>query len=134
MWRTIIVREAERLTRLINEVLDLAKIESGSMEWGMQRVDVRDLVQEAEDSVRQLFEDSEVWLGHVLPDTPLWLNGDRDRLVRQHGLHGRERGRPPALLAGARQRPHQRLRPGARNAMGRAGLCVGCRCLAGTGS
>ena len=78
----IIVREAERLTRLINEVLDLAKIESGSMEWGMQRVDVRDLVQEAEDSVRQLFEDSEVWLGHVLPDTPLWLNGDRDRLVQ----------------------------------------------------
>ena len=33
----IITKETERLTRLINQVLDLAKIESGAAEWQESR-------------------------------------------------------------------------------------------------
>jgi len=43
----IIVAEGERLTTLINEVLDLAKIESGKVEWHMQPVAVGDVIQRA---------------------------------------------------------------------------------------
>lgn len=51
----IIVNEAERLTRLINQILDMAKLESGRAEWTTSEVDVGNLVREAIDSLGQLF-------------------------------------------------------------------------------
>ena len=36
----IVIQESERLTRLINQVLDLAKLESGRAEWQVSRVDL----------------------------------------------------------------------------------------------
>src|SRR5690606_16712293 len=43
----IIVSEAERLTRLVNQVLDMAKIESGHAEWHNSDIDMRELVEHA---------------------------------------------------------------------------------------
>lgn len=43
----IVQSEGERLTRLINEVLDLAKIESGDVQWNDSNFHVRDLVEGA---------------------------------------------------------------------------------------
>jgi hypothetical protein len=40
----IIVSEAERLSRLVNQVLDMAKIEAGHAEWHNAEVDLRELV------------------------------------------------------------------------------------------
>src|SRR5206468_1681688 len=37
----LVIKESERLTRLINQVLDLAKLESGLAEWRTDDVDVR---------------------------------------------------------------------------------------------
>ncbi len=43
----IIVKESERLTRLIDDILDLAKMESGKLEWQMKTVEPRELIEEA---------------------------------------------------------------------------------------
>ena len=52
----IIVAEGERLTTLINDVLDLAKIESGRIEWHMEPISVPELVQRAQAATRALSE------------------------------------------------------------------------------
>jgi signal transduction histidine kinase/DNA-binding response OmpR family regulator len=51
----IIVDEGERLTELINELLDIAKMESGQFEWRMEPVDASELVNKAVAATASLF-------------------------------------------------------------------------------
>ncbi|HRP95514.1 MAG TPA: sensor histidine kinase [Rhodocyclaceae bacterium] len=78
----IVVSETERLTRLVNQVLDLAKIESGHAEWHNTDVDMRELVEHAVEATRQLFRDRGARLEVVLPDEPPRLLADHDRLLQ----------------------------------------------------
>jgi len=78
----IIVNEAERLTRLINQILDMAKLESGRAEWTTGEVDVAAIVREAMDSVGQLFRDKAVALEGEIPDSVPAVLADRDRLTQ----------------------------------------------------
>jgi signal transduction histidine kinase/Na+/proline symporter len=78
----IIVAETERLTRLINQVLDLAKIESGKAEWHTAEVDLREVIQHSVDATGQLFKERSVALDVSLPDTVPSIIADRDRLMQ----------------------------------------------------
>jgi Na+/proline symporter/nitrogen-specific signal transduction histidine kinase len=78
----IVVKETERLTRLVNDVLDFAKMESGRMEWRRERLDLREVVTEAEAAVSQLFSERDLALSHELPPRPAMVIGDRDRLLQ----------------------------------------------------
>ncbi|KON80657.1 sensor histidine kinase [Azoarcus sp. PA01] len=78
----IIVSETERLTRLVNQVLDLAKIESGHAEWHNSDIDMRALVEHAVDTTAQLFRDRGATVELVLPDEAPHLKADHDRLVQ----------------------------------------------------
>jgi Na+/proline symporter/signal transduction histidine kinase len=78
----IIVKESERLTRLINQVLDLAKIESGSVEWTMARVNLNEAIEEALSSLSQLFLDNSIRLAKMLPAESVFVMADHDRLVQ----------------------------------------------------
>ncbi|HSG65146.1 MAG TPA: histidine kinase dimerization/phospho-acceptor domain-containing protein, partial [Gammaproteobacteria bacterium] len=76
----IICKETERLTRLINQVLDLAKLESGTAEWHDTRVDVRELVSEVVTAMSQLFHDKAVRVELRAPDGVPAVYADADRL------------------------------------------------------
>ncbi|MDT3672188.1 MAG: sensor histidine kinase [Aromatoleum sp.] len=78
----IIVSETERLTRLVNQVLDLAKIESGHAEWHNTDIDLRALVEHAVETTAQLFQDRGATVELVLPAEAPHVLADHDRLVQ----------------------------------------------------
>lgn len=78
----IVIKESERLTRLIGQVLDFQKIESGRMEWQMSPTDLREVIGDAVDATGQLVEEREIALNVLLPDQVALIRGDRDRLVQ----------------------------------------------------
>jgi Na+/proline symporter/signal transduction histidine kinase len=78
----IIVSETERLTRLVNQVLDLAKIESGLAEWHNSDIDMKALVKHAVEATRQLFLDRGAKLEVELPAQAPHLRADHDRLLQ----------------------------------------------------
>jgi signal transduction histidine kinase len=79
---SIIISEGERLTTLINNVLDLAKIEAGKLEWNMKSLSVSQLIDRALASTSTLFDQKELDLikevESGLPD----VIGDQDRLIQ----------------------------------------------------
>jgi Na+/proline symporter/nitrogen-specific signal transduction histidine kinase len=78
----IMINEIHRLSRLINQVLDFQKIESGRMAWQMGTVDLCDLILDAVDATQQLMAEKEIQLHLDLPGKVPSIPGDRDQLMQ----------------------------------------------------
>jgi len=78
----IIVAEGERLTALINNVLDLAKIESGRIEWREEDVDMVDVFERATAAMLSLVEGKGLYLRKEYEVGSAVVRGDRDRLIQ----------------------------------------------------
>ena len=79
---SIIVNESERLTRLINQVLDLSKLESGSAEWHSTDVDLGAVIRDAVSATAPLLRERGAALSLALPDGVPTVRADRDRLMQ----------------------------------------------------
>jgi signal transduction histidine kinase len=79
---SVIVSESERLTRLINQILDLAKMEAGNMDWEMSEVDVGEMIKEGVAAASGLMPEKNVDLDLSLPEEILKVYADRDRLIQ----------------------------------------------------
>jgi len=78
----IIVTEGQRLTTLINNVLDLAKIEAGKVEWDMQPLAITEVLERATSATAALFEQRALQLiKEIAPDLPEVV-GDQDKLIQ----------------------------------------------------
>ncbi len=78
----IIISEGERLTALINDFLDLSKIEAGKLEWHMQPLVISEVIDRALTSTSPLFEQKGLDLiKNIKTDLPEVI-GDQDRLVQ----------------------------------------------------
>jgi len=78
----IIVSEGERLTSLINDVLDIAKIEAGKIEWRMEEVAIADVISQAIAATSVLAQKENITLStDIAPNLPT-VNADQDRLVQ----------------------------------------------------
>jgi signal transduction histidine kinase len=78
----IIIRETRRLTRLITQVLDFQKLESGRMRWTITQIDLKAVVEDAVSATGQLVADRQIEMQVSLPQESRTIAGDRDQLIQ----------------------------------------------------
>ncbi|MGZ5091822.1 MAG: ATP-binding protein [Burkholderiales bacterium] len=78
----IITKETERLTRLITQVLDLSKIESGKAEWRESLVDMKDVISTTVAAMSQLCEERNIKVAVHTPHAVSPVSADVDRVIQ----------------------------------------------------
>jgi signal transduction histidine kinase len=76
----IAVSNVDRLVRLVNDVLDLERLDSGEIRLRRVVCDVPHLLRQAADGVQSLAHDAGVEID--LQSAPAWVVGDPDRLLQ----------------------------------------------------
>jgi signal transduction histidine kinase/microcompartment protein CcmK/EutM len=74
--------ESERLTRLINDVLDITKIEAGYVEWNVDDLDLQTLLATSVKTFSSLAEEKNLRLDLVIPETLPLVRGNWDRITQ----------------------------------------------------
>lgn len=78
----IIIAEGERLTSLINDVLDIAKMEAGKVEWKMERASLEEIIRQGIGSVSSLFTQKGLRLACEIDEGLPGVICDRDRVIQ----------------------------------------------------
>jgi signal transduction histidine kinase len=78
----IVVKESERLTRLINDILDLSRIQTGQMEWRLSTCDPKDILDDALAATSGLFKEKGITLRPEFASDLPRITVDRDRLMQ----------------------------------------------------
>ncbi len=79
----IIQLESERLLSLINELLDLAKIESGKMEWKMEEIKSAEIIERATTATSAIFKQKpDLELIIDAPEDLPMITADENRLIQ----------------------------------------------------
>lgn len=76
----LIDRQTSRLTRLVDDLLDVARISSGHIQLKREPVDLAAVARQAAEASRPRIEEYHHRLSIHLPDTPVYVNGDPIRL------------------------------------------------------
>ncbi|MDN3204099.1 response regulator [Algoriphagus sediminis] len=78
----VVISEGERLTTLINDVLDLAKIEAGKMDWSEEQVNLTEVVERAIAATNSLFESNKLKLIRDFDQNIPEISGDNNKLIQ----------------------------------------------------
>ncbi len=73
-------RQTDHLVRMVDDLLDVSRISRGKIDLKPERVNLVEIVSQAVDSVRSLYEEQGKRLQVELPTDPIYLEGDVTRL------------------------------------------------------
>lgn len=76
----MIDQSAERMQRLVTDVLDLSRFRAGGLRLQLRRFDARVLAQESADALAPLLQEKGQSLPLAVPPRPVWVYGDHRRL------------------------------------------------------
>jgi len=78
----IACRNSQRLVRLINDILDVEKIQSHKMHYNLESIDLKTVLQQSIDEMTGYSDEFGVHLVKVDGDEPVTVTADRDRLLQ----------------------------------------------------
>ncbi|HIJ80304.1 MAG TPA: HAMP domain-containing histidine kinase [Desulfuromonadales bacterium] len=78
----IIISEGERLTNLINDLLDFSKMQAGKIEWKSEPLDMAEIINRATAATSSLFDKKEIRVEKSIDGDLPDLVGDGDRLIQ----------------------------------------------------
>lgn len=78
----IICRNIDRQTRLVEDLLDISRIESGRMKLKLARIDVNSLIRSSIEQIEQLISKKNLSLTLDLPDKSPVIMADKERLIQ----------------------------------------------------
>jgi PAS domain S-box-containing protein len=79
-WVDQVLKAGRHLLDLINEVLDIARIESGALALSPEPVSLRDVVGETVESMRPIAASNDVTIDFLIEGDDLYVQSDRQRL------------------------------------------------------
>ena len=77
-----VFRITNRIARLVNDLLDLSKIESGKMDLNKEELDIVEVTEEVVKGFERLASDKKVGIKKDLPESKVTINADRDKLTQ----------------------------------------------------
>jgi len=78
--QAVIERQLHRMTQLVDELLDVSRITSGRLHLQRERLDLRDVLSRAIETLESDLLERHHRLSIELPASPVWLEGDACRL------------------------------------------------------
>ncbi|MBI5355125.1 MAG: PAS domain S-box protein [Candidatus Aenigmarchaeota archaeon] len=77
----ITIRETERLNRLVSQILDLSRIDLGTMNLNIERIDFSEILKIADENIRQRAEAKGLSLEFQI-DRSIFIESDKERLIQ----------------------------------------------------
>ncbi|MFQ6055216.1 MAG: ATP-binding protein, partial [Methanosarcinales archaeon] len=78
----IIIRNVDRQARLVDDLLDLSKIESGRMELKIEPIALSDIIKCSIENIQQLADEKNIEINIDLPEELPKIIGDKDKLIQ----------------------------------------------------
>jgi signal transduction histidine kinase len=80
--RDVVYRQVRHMSRLLDDLLDVSRITRGTIELRRSKLDLRDVAALAVQTAHQQMDARRQHLHVDLPEQPVWLLGDADRLAQ----------------------------------------------------